>query len=401
MTQHPAVMKAVKDAVDAHGTGSGGTRNIGGNSSAHGALEKRLAAWHNKDAALIFSSGYVANEATLSSLGKLLPNCVFISDEENHASMIRGMQNVRGARTKVFRHNDLKHLREVLSETKLTHPQSSLVVAFESVYSMSGTIAPIGEIVQIAKEFGALTYLDEVHAVGLYGHNGSGVAERDGVADHVDIIQGTLGKAVGCFGGYILCNRTIMDAIRCVASGFIFTTSMPPHVAAGAIASINTLASEEGREIRNRFHGNVKKVKDTLEGLGFPVREGNSHIVPLLVMNSVLCKKASDILIKDHNIYIQPINYPTVKKGRERLRITPSNVHTDENISELINALMCVWNRLGLPFNHKFVKEAPDALCPEMLKRTMTEYSARKLVREVEEKTGEVAKGCPFSSKVE
>eukprot|EP00760_Papus_ankaliazontas_P009319 PhM_4_TR14018/c0_g1_i2/m.64208/K00643/E2.3.1.37, ALAS; 5-aminolevulinate synthase len=376
--QNPRVVAAAKAAIDEFGAGAGGTRNIGGNTRAVCELESALAQWHNKESALVFSSGYVANEAALSTLAHILPHTIFFSDEENHASMIRGMLNAKGASKRVFRHNDVAHLRELLEAARLNHPTSSLVIAFESVYSMSGTIAPIVEIVEAAKEYGALTYLDEVHAVGMYGYRGSGVAEELGVAQHVDIIQGTLGKAVGSFGGYIAGNNTILDAIRCNAPGFIFTTALPPAVSAAATESVRQLSGPEGVEQRGKFRQTYKYVKQVFAEHGLPVLPGDSHIVPLLVMDSDLCKQASDMLLRDHNHYVQPINYPTVPRGRERLRITPGPVHTMEMCDDLLESVKCVWKRLKLPLHHSYMSINPSGRCPVMTKRTLEEQQKKQ-----------------------
>eukprot|EP01059_Diplonema_ambulator_P030506 TRINITY_DN5244_c0_g1_i2.p1 TRINITY_DN5244_c0_g1~~TRINITY_DN5244_c0_g1_i2.p1 ORF type:complete len:532 (+),score=194.52 TRINITY_DN5244_c0_g1_i2:39-1598(+) len=348
MGQHPEVMAAMKEAVDTYGTGAGGTRNISGNTRAHVQLEKTLSSLHGKDAALVFTSGYVANEATLSTLSTVLPNCVFISDEENHASMIRGIIASK-AHKRIWRHNDLEHLEELLRDIRLNNPKAPVVIAFESVYSMSGTIAPIPSIVKLAKQYGAMTYCDEVHAVGMYGPGGAGVCARDGVSDEVDIIQSTLGKAIGCHGGYIAASANIVDAIRSLASGFIFTTSIPPAVAAAAAKSIEILRSEEGAKKREVFWNNVHHLKKSFTDAGLPVLKGDSHIVPVLVCDSVLAKAASDLLLTKYNTYVQPINFPTVPRGRERLRITPSPVHTTEMLEKLTSDLVAVYDEIGLP----------------------------------------------------
>lgn len=379
LAQHPTVMRAVKTAVDIYGTGSGGTRNIGGNTHAHVELEQTIAQWQKKDRALVFTSGYVANEATLSSLALILPKVIFFSDEENHNSMIRGMITAKGASKKIFRHNDTEHLKELLREARMRHPDASLVVAFESVYSMSGTIAPIAKIVEVAKEFGALTFIDEVHAVGMYGPTGAGVAERDNILSEIDIVQGTLGKAVGNHGGFISSTHDIIDAVRSVAAGFIFTTSIPPHVAAGARQSIEVITGVEGAELRSRQHSRVAQVKQRLRDEGLPLLEGPSHIVPLLVMDSQLCKAASDILLSRHGIYVQPINFPTVDKGRERLRITPGPVHTDAHVDALVTAVCDTWKHLKLPLHHHTAALGDDkATCPVMQHRAM--LSTEKIV---------------------
>ncbi|KAJ9459864.1 5-aminolevulinate synthase [Diplonema papillatum] len=348
MGQDPEVMKAMQDAVSEYGAGAGGTRNISGNTKAHVDLEAALAQWHGKEAALVFTSGYVANEATLATLPAVLPNCVVISDEENHASMIRGIRNGKCAK-RLWRHNDLAHLEELLRDVRLNSPNASIVIAFESVYSMSGTIAPIRGVVELAKKFGAFTYCDEVHAVGMYGPGGSGVCARDDIADQIDIIQGTLGKAVGCHGGYIAASSHICDAIRSLAGGFIFTTSIPPAVAIAAMKSIEVLSSPVGDARREKFWKNVHTVKKTFLEAGLPVLKGDSHIVPVLVCDSVFVKRVSDTLLQKCSTYIQPINYPTVPRGRERLRITPSTVHTQEMIENLRDSLVQIYDEVGLP----------------------------------------------------
>eukprot|EP01060_Flectonema_neradi_P035922 TRINITY_DN6739_c0_g1_i6.p1 TRINITY_DN6739_c0_g1~~TRINITY_DN6739_c0_g1_i6.p1 ORF type:complete len:533 (+),score=81.85 TRINITY_DN6739_c0_g1_i6:1018-2616(+) len=348
MGQHPEVMEAMKKAVDEFGTGAGGTRNISGNTRAHCELESRLCKFHDKEASLVFTSGYVANEATLATLPAVLPHCVYISDEENHASMIKGIREAKCAK-RIWKHNDLQDLERILREVRLNMPNASIVIAFESVYSMSGTIAPIPEIVKLAKQYGALTYCDEVHAVAMYGPGGSGVCARDGVSQDVDIIQGTLGKGIGCHGGYIVSSSTIVDAIRSLASGFIFTTSIPPAVAAAANKSIELLMGPEGDARRSEFWKNVSSIKNTFKEAGLPVLKGDSHIVPVLVCDSIFAKSVSDKLLREHCIYVQPINYPTVPRGRERLRVTPSPVHTPEMVSKLRGALVACFDEIGLP----------------------------------------------------
>lgn len=345
MGEHPQVVTAMHDAITLYGVGSGGTRNISGNTQAHCELERSVAAWHSKEAGLCFTSGYIANEATLATLPRVLPNCVYISDEENHASMINGMKASKApTKPRVWRHNDLAHLEELLQDTRLNSPDASIVIAFESVYSMSGTIAPLKEIVRLAKQYNAFTFCDEVHAVGLYGPGGAGIAAREGCSDQVDIIQGTLGKAVGCHGGYIAASRQIIDTIRSLAPGFIFTTSIPPAVAAAAATSVNSLRSEDGDELRRKFWSNVNFTKQLLREASLPLLEGESHIIPLMVCDPVRAKKISDILLNCFQTYCQPINYPTVPRGTERLRITPSPVHTEEMIIKLSDSLQKIFN---------------------------------------------------------
>lgn len=343
MGQHPAVRAAMKDAVDKFGAGAGGTRNISGNHSPMVALEKELAALHGKEAALVFGCGYLANLSTLATLGQLLPGCVLISDEMNHASMIQGIKASRAERH-IFCHNDTKHLEEILRGI----PKSRCkVVAFESVYSMDGDIAPIGEIVEICEHYGAMTYLDEVHAVGMYGMTGAGVAERDGLGGRIDLVQGTLAKAFGVVGGYIAGSAVMIDAIRSHANGFIFTSALPPPVAEAALASVRHLRAS-GRE-RATLHHNVHKLRHLLREARIPFLDGPSHIVPVMVGDPVKCKALSDFLVERHAIYVQPINYPTVARGTERLRITTSPAHTDVMTEALAAALVEGWRLLQLP----------------------------------------------------
>jgi 5-aminolevulinate synthase len=360
MGQQPEVMQACKDAVDMWGTGAGGTRNISGTVHSHVMLEKEMAAHHGKEAALVLGSGFIANDASLGTLGSVLKDVEFLSDEENHASMIAGMRQ-KGAKKKIFRHNDLEHLEELLKESYERAPHAARIVAFESVYSMSGTIAPIEDICNLARKYDAITYLDEVHAVGMYGAHGAGIAERDGCMHKVDLIQGTLGKAYGCIGGYIAGNAAIIDCIRSKAPGFIFTTSLPPHVSYAALTSVRYLRGADGVARRAHFHSNVSKLKCLMRAAGLPLMEGDSHITPLLVGDAVTCKKVSDILINEFGIYVQPINFPTVPVGTERLRITASPVHTDEHIAYLMSSLLHVWNRLGLPLREPVINNAEAA----------------------------------------
>ena len=342
MGRHAAVIGAMVETARRMVAGAGGTRNISGNSHAVVALEAELADLHRKEAALAFTSGYVSNEAALGTIGRLLPNCLVLSDEKNHASMIAGIR-ASGAEKRIFRHNDFDHLEALLQEAGQSRPK---VIAFESLYSMDGDIAPIGRICELAAKFGALTYLDEVHAVGLYGLRGAGIAERDGVMDRVDVIEGTLAKGFGVVGGYIAADAVICDAIRSAAPSFIFTTAMPPAVAAAATRSIAHLKKSVAERIALRLQ--VGKTHRALRKAGIPMMPSQSHIIPVPVGDPALCREASTLLLERFAIYIQPINYPTVPKGTERLRITPTPFHNDRLIDGLANALREVWDRLGL-----------------------------------------------------
>jgi 5-aminolevulinate synthase len=342
MGQHPAVVGAMEAALHDVGAGSGGTRNIGGNTHYHVDLESELADLHGKQGALLFTSGYVSNEAALSTLGKLLPGCVIFSDELNHASMIAGIRN-SGCEKRLFRHNDLAHLEELLAAED---PETPKLIAFESVYSMDGDVAPIAAICDLADKYNALTYLDEVHAVGMYGARGGGISERDNVADRVTIIEGTLGKAFGVMGGYIAADQTIIDCIRSYAPGFIFTTSLSPVLVAGALASVRHLkASATEREAQQ---AGAALLKAKFSDAGLPVMPSTTHIVPLHVGCPIRAKRISDILLAEFGIYVQPINYPTVPRGTERLRFTPGPCHSEAMIDELVKALTTIWDRLEL-----------------------------------------------------
>ncbi|MCB5173587.1 5-aminolevulinate synthase [Microvirga lenta] len=342
MGQHPDVVRAMTETAQRMGAGAGGTRNISGTSHPMVALESELADLHGKEAALVFTSGYVSNQTGISTLAKLIPNCLILSDALNHNSMIEGVRQ-SGCDKQIFRHNDLAHLEELL---KAAGDRPKLIV-FESVYSMDGDIAPIHAICDLAKRYHAMTYLDEVHAVGMYGPRGGGIAEREGVMHRVDVIEGTLAKAFGVMGGYIAASATIVDAVRSFAPGFIFTSALPPAVAAAATASVRHL---KGSAIeRQRQHLQVAKTKDALSLAGLPLLDTPTHIVPVIVGNAEACKAATDRLLEKHGIYIQPINYPTVPRGTERLRITPTPLHTDEQIAALSAALVEVWTALGLP----------------------------------------------------
>ena len=342
MGQHPTVVEAMRQAIDAQGSGAGGTRNISGTNTLHAALERELAALHEKEAALVFTSGYVANETTLQTLGALLPGCELYSDALNHASMIAGIRH-SGALRRIFRHNDVAHLEELLAGAD---PSTPKIVAFESVYSMDGDVSPIGEICDVAHRHGALTYLDEVHAVGMYGARGAGVAERDGALGRVDIVQGTLAKAFGVVGGYIASTAATVDFVRSCGTGFIFTTSLPPAIAAAALASVRHVSAHP--DLRVRHQERAASLKRKLAVAGLPVMDSATHIVPVFVGDAALCKQASDLLLERHAIYVQPINYPTVARGTERLRLTPTPLHGDEHMACLVAALQDVWQTLGL-----------------------------------------------------
>ncbi|MGY6533945.1 MAG: 5-aminolevulinate synthase [Pararhodobacter sp.] len=344
MGQHPAVLQAMHEALEATGAGSGGTRNISGTTVYHKRLEAEIADLHQKEAALVFTSAYIANDATLSTLPKLFPGLIIYSDALNHASMIEGVRRNGGAK-RIFRHNDVAHLRELL---QADDPAAPKLIAFESIYSMDGDFGPIREICDLADEFGALTYIDEVHAVGMYGPRGAGVAERDGLMHRIDIINGTMAKAYGVMGGYIAATAKMVDAVRSYAPGFIFTTSLPPAVAAGCAASIAFLKTADGQALRDAQQLHARILKMRLQGMGLPIIDHGSHIVPVHVGDPVHCKMISDMLLERHGVYVQPINFPTVPRGTERLRFTPSPVHDPKEIDRVVKAMDSLWSHCAL-----------------------------------------------------
>ena len=347
MGQHPKVLGALIETATRVGTGAGGTRNIAGTNHPLVELERELAELHRKEAALVFTSGYVSNETGISTIARLIPNCLILSDAFNHNSMIEGVRR-SGCEKKIWRHNDTAHLEQLLIEAGPKRPK---LVVMESLYSMDGDVAPIARICEVAKRHGALTYLDEVHAVGMYGPHGGGIAEREGVMDQVDVIEGTLAKAFGCLGGYIAGKAQLIDAVRSYAPGFIFTTALPPAICAAAAAAIRHLKASQWE--RDRHQERAGRVKSVLTHAGLPVMPSETHIVPLMVGDAEKCKAACDLLLYEHAIYIQPINYPTVPRGTERLRITPSPLHEDALIDRLAEALVDVWQRLGLPLRKR------------------------------------------------
>jgi 5-aminolevulinate synthase len=347
MGQHPKVVGAMVETATRVGTGAGGTRNIAGTHHPLVQLEAELADLHGKQAALLFTSGYVSNQTGISTIAKLIPNCLILSDALNHNSMIEGVRQA-GCERQIFRHNDVAHLEELLIAAGPDRPK---LIACESLYSMDGDVAPLAKICDLAEKYGAMTYVDEVHAVGMYGPRGGGIAERDGVMHRIDVLEGTLAKAFGCLGGYIAGNADIIDAVRGYAPGFIFTTALPPAICSAATAAIRHLKTSSWE--RERHQDRAARVKAILIAAGLPVMSSDTHIVPLFVGEAEICKKASDILLEEHGIYIQPINYPTVARGTERLRITPSPYHDDSLIDGLADALLQVWERLGLPLKQK------------------------------------------------
>ncbi|HEX4236448.1 MAG TPA: 5-aminolevulinate synthase [Xanthobacteraceae bacterium] len=347
MGQHPKVIGAMVETATRMGTGAGGTRNIAGNNHPLVELERELADLHRKDAALVFTSGYISNETGISTLARLMPNCLILSDALNHNSMIEGVRQAH-CEKQIFRHNDMAHLEQLLAVADPLRPK---LIVFESLYSMDGDVAPVAQICDLAARYGAMTYVDEVHAVGMYGARGAGIAERDGVMDRIDVVEGTLAKAFGCLGGYIAGSSTLIDAVRSYAPGFIFTTALPPSVCAAATAAIRHLKISNWE--RERHQERAERTKAVLTTAALPVMASPTHIVPVFVGDPERCKQASDLLLTEHGIYIQPINYPTVPKGKERLRITPSPYHDDVLIDTLAEALVDVWQRLGLPFKER------------------------------------------------
>jgi len=347
MGQHPKVIGAMVETATRIGTGAGGTRNIAGTNHPLVQLEAELADLHGKEAALLFTSGYVSNQTGIPTIARLIPNCLILSDELNHNSMIEGIRQ-SGCDRVVFRHNDVAHLEELL---RAAGPDRPKMIACESLYSMDGDVAPLARICDLAERYGAMTYVDEVHAVGMYGPRGGGIAERDGAMHRIDVLEGTLAKAFGCLGGYIAAKSQIIDAVRSYAPGFIFTTALPPPICSAATAAIKHLKASSWE--RERHQDRAARVKAILNASGLPVMSNNTHIVPLFVGDPEKCKQASDLLLEEHGIYIQPINYPTVAKGTERLRITPSPYHDDGLIDQLAEALLQVWGRLGLPLRKK------------------------------------------------
>ena len=342
MGQHPFVIEAIERAMKEIGVGSGGTRNISGTNLYHVALENEISNIHEKEASLVFTSGYVANDAALSTLGSKLKNCAIFSDEKNHASIINGIRNSK-AEKNIFKHNDTNHIENLLKKVKIDRPK---IIAFESVYSMDGDFTPIESFVKLAKKYNALTYLDEVHAVGLYGFSGGGVAQEQKIMGEIDIINGSLAKAFGLIGGYISSTKSIIDFVRSFSPGFIFTTSIPPAIAAGAIESIRYV--KDNQQLRDKLKEKSLLIKEKLLAANIPFLKTKSHIIPIIIGDSKLCKKAADELLEKHKVYLQPINYPTVPRGEERLRITPSPLHTDQMINELIDALIFTWKKLKL-----------------------------------------------------
>jgi 5-aminolevulinate synthase len=347
MGQHPKVIGAMVEAAERMGAGAGGTRNISGTSHPLVALERELANLHNKEAALLFTSGYVSNETGIATIAKLLPDCVILSDAWNHNSMIEGVRRA-GSEKKIWRHNDVGHLEELLAAEPAKRPK---LIVFEALYSMDGDTAPVSRICDLAERYGAITYIDEVHSVGMYGPAGAGIAAREGVMDRIDVVEATLAKAFGCLGGYIAGNANLIDAVRSYAPGFIFSTALPPAICAGALAAVRHLRTSQSE--RGLHQNRAARVKAALNTAGLPVMPNDTHIVPVMIGDPDKCKEASDLLLAEYGIYIQPINYPTVPRGTERLRITPTPYHDDALIDTLAEALIDVWGRLGLPLQYR------------------------------------------------
>lgn len=358
MSRHPEVTKAVREALDKFGAGAGGTRNISGNSMGHEMLEKRLAVLHQKDAGLLFTSCFVANDSTLFTLAKILPGCHVFSDAGNHASMIQGIRNSNVPKH-IFRHNDVEHLEELLSKVDASVPK---IVAFETVHSMTGDICPLEDLCDVAHKYGAITFVDEVHAVGLYGHSGAGIGEREYVLHKMDIISGTLGKAFGNVGGYIVGSTQLIDMIRSYAAGFIFTTSLPPTVLYGALTSINILASDEGRSLRANHQKNVAYMKSILTAAGLPLEPSPSHIIPMKIGDPLLCSQIADHLLRDKGHYVQAINYPTVPKGKEKLRLAPTPKHTQAMMDKFVQDTLEVFHHLDIPKVEVKQEKAPHVI---------------------------------------
>jgi 5-aminolevulinate synthase len=361
MGQHPVVLEATIKAITESGAGSGGTRNIGGTNKYHTLLEAEIADLHHKEASLVFSNCFSANVALLTAVAKLIPNIVFLSDAKNHASLIEGMRGT-GAAKRIFKHNDMQDLERLLAEIPEGTPK---MIVFESVYSMDGTIAPIERVCDLADQYNAMTFIDEVHAVGLYGERGAGVAERDGVMHRLDIVSGTLGKAFGVFGGYVAASKRIVDCVRSFAPGLIFSTSPPPSVCAGAAASVHYLKSHN--ELRVAHQSKAARLKELLRAEGIPILESPSHIVPVLIGDAIKCKQMADRLLNHYGIYVQPINYPTVAVGTERFRFTPSPVHTEEMMLYLKNSLVSLWHEFNMPLKSEAVSTRIDLSCKPLL----------------------------------